>query len=82
MSCTVPWPFRKWFDARFKVICDEHDRFYKERVWRVKIMSDFLIAARFAERGYILIAFGSVPYNLIVGTLYWWWKGKMEVLNG
>lgn len=76
-GCSVPKLFgiKRWFDAHLKDICDEHDAYYLQRRWRAKVQGDdFIIAARLAERGYLLFAFASVPYLTIAGTFYWFWK--------
>ena len=74
MTCTVPWPLRKWFNARFADICAEHDAAYIQRSWNLKVTSDFRVAYRLASRGYYLLAYLSVIYLAVFGTIYWWWK--------
>lgn len=74
MACTVPWPLRRWFEARFADLCREHDAQYVKRVWWAKVDSDFKIAYELSSRGYPLLAYASVPYLAILGTIYWLWK--------
>jgi hypothetical protein len=73
MACSVPWPLGKWLDENHADICDEHDIAYCTRVWRIKVASDFVVAQRFAERGYASIAYLSIPYLMVFGTIYWLW---------
>lgn len=75
-GCSVPkiLGIKRWFDEHLKDICDEHDEFYLKRTWKCKVQGDFLVAAKLAERGYILLAFASMPYLIFLGTPYWAWK--------
>lgn len=79
MACTV-WPpaLKKWFDSKFKSLCDEHDGLYAIRVWRTKWYADLRMANQFSERGYVTLGFASLIYNAIFGTIYWCWKGAKE----
>lgn len=77
MACTVPWPLGKWMDENHADICDEHDAAYLTRVWRNKVAADFVVGQRFSGRGYYLIAYASVPYLAVFGTIYWLW-GKYK----
>jgi hypothetical protein len=71
MACSVPWPLGKWMDKNHADICAEHDKAYITRVWCEKVRSDFVVAQRFSERGYYLLAYLSVPYLAVFGTIYW-----------
>jgi hypothetical protein len=74
MACTVPWPFRKWFESRFADLCHAHDDAYVKRIWHAKVVSDYVLALHIADRGYGWLAFCSIIYNVTLGTIYWWWK--------
>lgn len=74
--CTILTLFglQKWFDDRFLDLCIAHDESYETRVWQDKLAADFILAAGFVNRGYISIAFLSLFYTLILGSLFWLWK--------
>lgn len=74
--CTLPalLGLQDWFDKRFLYLCEAHDAAYETREWKDKVASDFILAAGFVNRGYILLAFLSLPYTVFFGTLYWGWK--------
>lgn len=74
MACTVPWPLRRWMEAHHRDICEEHDRSYVTRIWCEKVRSDFVVAQRLAERECYVLAYLSVPYLAVFGTLYWLMK--------
>jgi len=76
MTCTVPklLGLQSWFDARFTDLCLEHDRLYSIRSWQVKLYADFSLAMHLCDRGYCTLGVLSIPYNLILGTVYWVWK--------
>lgn len=72
--CSVPKPFKSWFDTRFTDLCDWHDEQYVKRVWRDKVVADMVVTAEFAKRGYLWVAYGSIFYFGVFGTILWVWK--------
>lgn len=74
-SCTI-WPpaVKRWFDSKFGDLCDDHDAEYVKRVWRDKWVADLVMAYGFMTRGAVTIAYLSLAYNFILGTIYWTWK--------
>lgn len=74
--CTILKFFglQNWFDARFLYLCEAHDAAYETRIWKDKLAADFILAAGFVNRGYITIGLLSLPYTLILGSLFWLWK--------
>jgi hypothetical protein len=74
--CTIfRWfGIQKWFDARFEDLCAAHDDAYVIRKWRVKLVADFELAKGFVAKGYFWLGLLSLPYTLILGTLFWVFK--------
>ena len=77
--CTVPavFGFRKWFERRFKDLCEAHDRAYETRSWVKKIRSDWLMIQQMWQRGYRLLSVIAYLFFVSIGTLVWF-KGKIE----
>ena len=75
-ACTLPAIFglQKWFDARFEDLCYEHDAAYTTRIWKYKVEGDFQLALGFAKKGYPILAFLSIFYTGIFGSIYWLWR--------
>lgn len=73
MACTFPL-FRNWLDSKFGDLCEKHDRAYVQRVWKLKVASDFELCSLMAARGYVLLSYGTFAYVTVFGTVYWLWK--------
>lgn len=74
--CTIPslLGLQKWFDKRFKDLCEQHDAAYLVRKWKTKVEADFALAYGFALRGYALLGILAFIYVSTLGTGYWLWK--------
>ena len=73
MSCSFPL-FRQWLNANFGDLCHHHDQMWVQRVWKLKVASDFDFCSLMAARGYTAIAYGALLWFTIPGTIYWLWK--------
>lgn len=75
-DCTfIRWfGIKRWFDERFGDLCKAHDEAYLLRIWKEKVASDFILSAGMASRKYYLLAYATLLFMAIFGTLYWGWK--------
>jgi hypothetical protein len=73
MTCSFPL-FRSWLEREIGDLCEQHDLMYMQRIWKLKVASDFEFCSLVAARGYTLLAYGAFVYFLVLGTPYWLWK--------
>ena len=74
--CTSPkiLGFDRWFQEKFGDLCHAHDVAYLERVWSVKMQSDYDLTAGMIQRGYFWLGVGTFLFVASLGSLYWLWK--------
>jgi hypothetical protein len=75
-ACSVPRIFgiKKWWMVSFGDICRMHDILYSQRIWKLKVSSDFEMCSLMAARGYPYLAIFLFIVFCTLGTIYWGFK--------
>lgn len=75
-TCTmpyIPW-FRKWYNEKFKDLCEEHDDAYKRQ--DNKEVADLLFTSQIVLRGYPTLAILSYYFLKTFGIINYYQAGK------
>lgn len=69
-SCSICWPIRRWYNARFNHLCDIHDEDYaRKNITRRE--ADLNFGARVFQQGYPLTALVSFWAVRLFGRNHW-----------
>jgi hypothetical protein len=68
--CSICWPVRRWFNARFKDLCEEHDRRYTRKD-TTRREADLLLGASVFMRGYPITALLTFYAVRLFGRNHW-----------